>query len=369
VDHSPRYAVTPDFERATLTDVVTSGGVVVIGADLGEEAPVVELRVLEMLRGGLIPPELAHGTAIADLRLTERPNRDRSKLAVFHSTPTRLAEHAATTSSEDALMVLEGLVSGRGSASVRAAAAVLEQAERPVVIVGAQLLGRGGQLARSLLAEIATKFGARILPVTPAANTAGLAHLRLVPGAGGTEYAALGGAAAAFISRLDPAGEGLAARARGFTVVHETRLTDTALAADVVLPAVTNYEKRGTVVNLEGRLLPLTQAAVDSGDAVDLTAALGALAEALGLRAPVRGLRGAQKLLSDRFGLDFAAIPATGVIAPLGERHEAPTAHTHTPRLWKPGMRREPLQMLPMADPRLVDAGPGRDRDMVGGDD
>jgi hypothetical protein len=32
-------------------------------------------------------------------------------------------------------------------------------------------------------------------------------------------------------------------------------------------------------------------------------------------------------------------------------------------------MRREPLQMLPMADPRLVDAGPGHDRDMVGGDD
>ena len=85
VDHWPRQA-SYGSDAPTLTEVAQSDGVVVLGADLGEEAPVLELRILEMLRGGILPAEFHHGTAIADLRLVERPARKRERLAVISST-------------------------------------------------------------------------------------------------------------------------------------------------------------------------------------------------------------------------------------------------------------------------------------------
>ncbi len=344
LDHFPRYAVNLESAPPTLSEVATSDAVVVLGADLGEEAPVVELRVLEMLRGGLLPPELPHGTAIADLRLTERPNRQREKLAVFSGVPTRLGAQAATHAQENARDVLAGLLNGTGSEAVQAAAKLLENAKRPVIIVGAELLNLGAEVTAPLQ-QIAEKFGAKVLPLPAAPNARGLSHLNLLPRPGGHGYADLTSARVAFISRLDPG-----VRAGGFTVVHDTHLTATARLADVVLPAVTGYEKRGTTVNLEGRALPLAQAAVSSGEAADLTAALGALAEALNLRAAVRGLRGAQKLLSERFGHDLAALPPEGRVLDLGPARVAPVGLPHVPQLWKPGMLREPLVMLPMAD-------------------
>lgn len=355
LDHFPRYAVNLEAAPPSLTEVATSDAVVVLGADLGEEAPIVELRVLEMLRGGILPPELPHGTAIADLRLTERPHRQREKLAVFSGVKTRLGSHAATNSGEGARDVLAGLLNGSGSDAVKTAAKLLEAAERPIIIVGAELLNLGAELDGPL-AQLAEKFGAKVLPLPAAPNARGLAHLNLLPRGGGYSYAGLANARAAFITRLDPG-----VRAGGFTIVHDTHLTETARLADVVLPAVTNYEKRGTTVNLEGRALPLQQAAVSSGEAADLTAALGALAEALNLRAVVRGLRSAQKLLAERFGHDFAALPPEGSILDLGPAHTAPVGLAHVPQLWKPGMRREPLVMLPM-----LDAGATA---VIGGDD
>lgn len=361
VDYFPRYPVSVALPLPTLTEVATSDAVVVVGADLGEEAPVVELRILEMLRGGLIPPELPHGTAIADLRLTERPARDRGKLAVFHPRATRLSAHAGVTSAEPSLEVLEGLVAGLGSSPIRSASALLQKAERPVLIVGADVLNQGGSLLHQLLQHIAEKFGAKILPLPASANSRGLGHLNLVPRAGGLGLAKLASARAAFISRLDPAGNGGPARAAGFTVVHDTHLTDTAKAADVVLPAVSNYEKRGTTVNLEGRLLPLSQAAVDSGEGADLIGALGALAQALNLRPAIRGLRSAQKLLAQRFGVEVGELPPQGAVVDLGARHTAPTNLTHFPQLWKSGMRRVDFIPLPMAD--------ASGAQLVGGDD
>ncbi|WP_157448903.1 NADH-quinone oxidoreductase subunit NuoG [Deinococcus peraridilitoris] len=360
LDHFPRYAMSVELPVPTLTEVATSDAVVVIGADLGEEAPIVELRILEMLRGGLIPPELPHGTAIADLRLTERPARQREKLAVFASQETRLATQAALASHEAGLDVVAGLASGKGSVAVRDAAALLEKAERPIVIIGADVLNQGSPQLHAQLREIAAKYGARILPLPASSNARGLAHLNLVPRVRGLGYAELGAAKVALISRLDPAAAGQVANAI-FTVVHDTHLTETARQADVVLPAVSNYEKRGTTVNLEGRLLPLTQAAVDSGEGVDLIGALNALAEALGLRPVVRGLRSAQKMLGERFGVNVAQLPRTGLIVNLGERHTAPSSLTHVPQLWKPGMRRTALIALPMAQPSPASFAGGDD--------
>ncbi|MBB5233373.1 NADH-quinone oxidoreductase subunit NuoG [Deinococcus budaensis] len=330
VDHWPRYSLNIP-STATLTDVATADALVVLGADLGEEAPVLELRVLEALRGGLLPPEFAHGTAIADLRLVERPARKPEKLAVI-GRESRLWGHAGIQASANGHNALARLVKP-DTEELAAALRLLENAERPVLIVGADVLNHADAGFAASLAELAGRTGAKVLAIPAAPNSRGLAHLNLVPRAGGAGYAGLGGAQAAFLSRLDPG-----VRARGFTVVHDTHLTATAQLADVVLPAVTGYEKRGTTVNLEGRLLPLTQAALDAGEGADLIRALTALAEALGVRAPVRGLRGAQARLEERFGLRLGELPAGGAVQSLGTRHEAEAGMPHTPQLWKDRM-------------------------------
>ena len=345
VDFSPRYPASLDAQPPTLTELAQSDTVIVIGADLEQEAPIVELRIQEMLRGGLLPAEFAHGTAIADLRLVERPARKRERLAVFHSTSTRLGKQAGIVGHDSAMSVLAGLAGTGGSAEVRQAAELLAKAERPIIVVGAEVLNLGESALKLLRGLKANGLPVRVLPIPAGSNSRGLGHLNLVPVGGGLGYAQLGRAKAALISRLDPG-----QRSAGFTIVHDSHLTATAKLADVVLPAVTGYEKKGTVVNLEGRLLPLAQAAIDAGESADLIRTLAAVAEALGVKTRVRGLRSAQTLLQERFGVDFAALPQEGLTAPLGNRYDAPTGQV-VPQLWKERMRRSDPVMLPMADP------------------
>ncbi len=340
VDFSPRYPAGLDAQPPTLTELAQADAVIVIGADLEQEAPIVELRIQEMLRGGLLPAEFAHGTAIADLRLVERPARKRERLAVFHSTATRLGKQAGVVGHDSVMSVLQGLAGTGGSTEVRKAAELLQRAERPIIVVGAEMLNLGESALRLLRG-----LKAKLLPIPAASNSRGLGHLNLVPVAGGVGYGGLNRAKATLISRLDPGH-----RPAGFTIVHDSHLTATAKLADVVLPAVTGYEKKGTVVNLEGRLLPLSQAAIEAGESADLIRTLAAVSEALGIRTRVRGLRSAQSLLQERFGVDFAALPTGGLIAPLGNRYDAP-ASAVVPQLWKANMRRSEPVMLPMAQP------------------
>jgi NADH-quinone oxidoreductase subunit G len=344
LDYAPRYPVSLNSQPPTLSELAQADAVIVIGADLEQEAPVVELRIQEMLRGGLLPAEFAHGTAIADLRLVERPARRRERLAVFHSAPTRLGKHAGIVGHDSVLSVLEGLAGTGGSAEVRQAAELLRGAERPVIVVGAEVLNLGEVGLKLLRGLKANGLPVKVLPIPAASNSNGLGHLNLVPAPGGLGYGALNRTRAALISRLDPG-----QRSAGFTIVHDSHLTATAQLADVVLPAVTGYEKKGTVVNLEGRLLALSQAAIDSGESADLIRTLAAVAEALGVKTRVRGLRSAQTLLQERFGVDFTALPGEGLIAPLGNVYDAPTGPV-APQLWKANMRRSDPVLLPMAD-------------------
>jgi NADH-quinone oxidoreductase subunit G len=383
VDHWPRYPEAVTAPAATLTDLATADAVVVLGADLGEEAPVAELRILEMLRGGLIPPEFAHGTAIADLRLVERPARKPEKLAVI-GRPSRLWEHAGltieaqvtgaqTTNAQGRL--LERLIAGEGE-DWRAALALLEGAERPVLVLGADVLNDPSGTFAANLGDLALRTGAKVLPLAAAANSAGLAHLPLVPRSGALGYANLSGAGAAFLSCLDPVSAGLPGRARGFTVVHDTHLTATARQADVVLPAVTGYEKRGTVVNIEGRALALEPAAVLSGEAADLIRALGAVAEALGVRTGVRGLKSAHARLAQEMG----TVPVPGEVLGRPGHLVAPTGGlSHTPQLWREGMVDAAWAPQPawagLTELPMLTAPPAADRPMpgrptaLGGDD
>lgn len=342
VDHWPRHEVTITAPAATLTDVATADLVVVIGADLGEEAPVLELRILEMLRGGLLPAEFDHGTAIADLRLIERPVRRPEKLVVIGQ-ESGLWKHAGTRIAANGMSGLTRLATP-DTDELRGALKALEDATSPVIVLGADALtGASGSFA-SAVASLATRTGAKVMAIPAGPNSRGLAALNLVPRRGGLSYAQLAQAPAAFISRLDPG-----VKARGFTIVHDTHLTATAQLADVVLPAVTNYEKRGTTVNLEGRLLGLHQAALSSGEAADLIRTLSAVAEALGVRAKVRGLKGAQTLAATTLGIRLDSLPERGVIHTFTQTYAAPNARPHTPKLWTERMQ------VPRADVERIE--------------
>jgi NADH dehydrogenase subunit G (EC 1.6.5.3) len=345
VDHWPRHPVQLTAPAATLTDVAQADALVVIGADLGEEAPVLELRILEALRGGILPTEFDHGTAIADLRLVERPARKPEKLAVI-GRESSIWRHAGIQAASNGHNAVARLLRP-DTDELRAALKLLEEAEKPVVILGADVLGAdvlgsGTDGLAAQVSELANRTGAKVLAVAAAANSTGLAALNLLPRSGAAGYAGLTDAPAAFLSRLDPVGQGLLSLPRGFTVVHDTHLTETAQQADVVLPAVTNYEKRGTTVNLEGRFLALEQAALSAGEGADLIRTLTALAEALGVRPQVRGLKSAQAALQERLGLRVDTLPPQGALNLNVNRAAAPVGVPYTPQLWKPRMRPAP---------------------------
>lgn len=340
VDHAPRYGVVVNAPAATLTDVATADAVVVIGADLTEEAPVVDLRIQEMLKGGILPQQYDFGTAIADLRLTERMHRHRERLAVFYPTRTRMHDVAGIAAEMNSVQVLEHLssvVSGQyAGGAIEEAASLLKNAKKPVIVLGSDVL-KGGQIGLDIAAHIALSVNAKVLPIPADANGFGLSRLEIVP-QNGADLSSMGTLKAALVSRVTQIPEDFA----GFLVVHETQLTEAARRANVVLPALTNYEKRGTTVNLEGRLLKLDPAAISSGESADLITALGAVAEALDLKAPIRGQRSAQKALKDRFGVDVANLPEQGLIADLGRQYNARTSRFHRPEvgMWKEVMLR-----------------------------
>jgi len=339
VDHAPRYAAHSSLTPPTLLEVVQSDFVLVIGADVEEEAPVLALRLEEMLKGGLLSPVYEHGTAIADLRMVERVPRKRERLAVYSSKPNALHAKAGMSAQYPAAQVLEELASN--SASFSSLLEKLEQAERPILILGAEAMsGAVGAIGQSPLQnaeQIAQRYDAKLLVIPAGPNSAGLAHLELVPGVRGSGLSALN-TSAALVSRL----EHIPRDFSGFLIVHDTHLTDAAQRADVVLPASSNYEKRGSTVNLEGRVLPLQGAALSAGESADLMTVLGALADALDLKPEIRGVRSAQRELQKRFGLDFSSLPVEGLIADLGAAKVAPTSSVHAPgvSMWKPEMLR-----------------------------
>jgi NADH-quinone oxidoreductase subunit G len=103
-------------------------------------------------------------------------------------------------------------------------------------------------------------------------------------------------------------------------VVHDSFENETTALADVVLPARTGFEKEGTVMNLEGRYLPVRPAPVEGGLSEDLTGVVRRLGEAMGVRLDGRSVRSARRALKRRLELDLATVPDGGLLAPAAPR-------------------------------------------------
>ena len=174
---------------------------------------------------------------------------------------------------------------------------VLEDAKRPIVIVGAAAYTRSdGAAVLSTAARIAEDVGAvgeewnGFGVLHTAASRVGGLDVGCVPGPGGRDAGAIldgarnGDVDVLFLlgaDEIDTAGLD-----RPFTVYIGTHGDRGAHAADVILPGAAYTEKSGTLVNLEGRPQPVARAGFPPGDAREDWAILRALSAELGATLP-----------------------------------------------------------------------------------
>lgn len=294
------------FTAATFADLNRAGFALVLG-DPTEEAPTLHPRLSEFSRGLTPPTALAHGTPFADLSIKERMPRLTDRMAQFATHPAPLFKWSGASGvhapgQETALL---GALLGQNPAPQGLEDALgwtlqklREHKGNLVLVLGAGVLGQpeAAQKAHTL----AQQLGARVMALTPAANARGLETVGLVPGKNGAAWNQPG-PRAAFFGFVPPA-EVLAQTS--FRILHLTHLTPLAARhADVVLPGHTFYEKRGSMVNLEGRVLELNPAGLSVGQADGSVAALAVLAQALGLKPAFRLVRQAHHTLVERHQL------------------------------------------------------------------
>jgi NADH-quinone oxidoreductase subunit G len=175
-------------------------------------------------------------------------------------------------------------------------AEALRKAERPLVIVGADVFTRGdGAAIAALAAKAAIDLGAvkdgwnGYSVLHTAASRVGALDLGFVPGEGGftaRQMAASGTLDVVFLLGADE----IAVAPGAFAVYIGSHGDRGAARADVVLPGAAYPEKSATYVNTEGRVQMATRASFPPGDAREDWAILRALSDVLGERLPYDSL-------------------------------------------------------------------------------
>jgi NADH-quinone oxidoreductase subunit G len=324
--------VIPAGPRATIRELATSDAILVVG-DVTEEVPVLDLRIKDALKG-IEPPELLpHGVPIADLRLKERATRRRERLAVAAPYRVDLMGHAGAVAryragGEEAFFrALTAVARGAGDVDEGAlgadrpvADALVERlrgADAPVLVLGGFVVAT--KAAADAAAAFAKAVDAKTMILGPMADSFGLELTGVLPSHERYAYPEMlaGGVKALIVSNLDPASDARVAETLSgldLLVSHTCFHDATTAIAHVVLPAKTGYEKDGSTINLEGRLLSLTAAPVENGVAEDFTGVVKRLGEALGTRLDGRSVRSGRRALTRKLGLDFEALGPAGLL-------------------------------------------------------
>lgn len=225
-------------QGTNFLDMGKGSAILVIASDLEEEAPVWWLRVKGAAQRGAT-------LIVANGRATKT---DRY---AAHKVRYQYGEEIGT--------VLGMLVAGTSEA-----ADAFARADNAVILYGREGLDFAGtsalaQACANLL--IAThhygKANNGLIGIWPRANTLGAWDMAARP-SGRALSEVFSSASASWIVAADPVGDGTlsaaALRHTGFVVVQELFLTETAKAADVVLPAAAWAERDGTFTNGERRV-------------------------------------------------------------------------------------------------------------------
>ncbi len=278
--------------NTTIAGIERAGACLLIGTNPRWEAPLVNARLRKRFLMGRFPV----GTIGPSVDLTYRAER-------LGAGPETLRE----------------IADGR-----HPFAAVLQQAERPMLVLGMGALARSdGAAVLGLARRVAESCGmvgdawnGFNLLHTAAARVGGL-EVGFVPGPGGRDTdGILDGAGGGEIEvvYLLGADEIDMARLGGAFVVYQGHHGDAgAERADVVLPGAAYTEKNATYVNTEGRVQQARLAAFPPGDAREDWTVLRALSETLGQRLPYDDLAQLRRRLVEangRFGRLDAIQPA-----------------------------------------------------------
>jgi formate dehydrogenase major subunit len=210
---------------ASLRDVAESDCIALIGGNPGEHQKVLRHLILRALDNG------------ARLLIVNDESTGLDPWAELHLDLEDISFHAASPF-EKLRTTYHLRVSG-----VMQLRKAIEPAQRPVLLYGSGLSSSVYAALRSLPDK------ARFLPLVKGANAVGAARLGLEPRPvrGDALYVLLG----------DDLPDGQALPQSEFTVVQAACRSAWTDAADVVLPSPTWAEKRGHIINLEGRRLPV----------------------------------------------------------------------------------------------------------------
>jgi NADH-quinone oxidoreductase subunit G len=314
VDLAPQTAsaLVPWGMTSSIADLAAADVIVLAGCDVTEEYPVLWLRMKQAIdRGAII--------------IAITPKRLEIERWIAHQLVHRYGVgsevFAALIGGRTGRRRLGGTPGGVAEEALEAASAALMAAARPVVLIGRLALDApDGVAAVDALVEICRRIGAPLNVMRGKGNEFGAAAAGVLPtcGPGGRpldeiradleaawgepvarergmnvpemlEAAARGSLSLLYVVGADLA-TSLPERRRwtdartglSFLVVQDAFLTETAQAADVVLPALVVAEKSGTVSNIEGRVQRVEAAVEGPGDARADWEIVGLLSERLG---------------------------------------------------------------------------------------
>ncbi|HEX2272493.1 MAG TPA: NADH-quinone oxidoreductase subunit NuoG [Acidimicrobiales bacterium] len=305
-DGLPAEAVL-GLPRATIDEACRASAVVLLAPDLKEEVPVFYLRLREAALEGNVPlievvPRATGLSRYATHSLRYRPGEAAAVVRALVDAVVRAGDGAGDG---DGRQAGASAAPGGVDAEEIAKAAVLVGKGPVVVVLGRPSLAESPAGVVEAAAVLASGLpDVRFVPALRRGNVLGALDMGLAPGvlpgrvsldAGRPWYQAgwgpvperrgldaLGIMSAAAANRIqgmilagaDPVSDfpdrTLARRALagvGFTVVVDLFLTDSALHADVVLPAAGWAERPGTTTNIEGRVSRLAQKVTAPGTA------------------------------------------------------------------------------------------------------
>jgi len=257
--------------NATIAGIEKADALLIVGANPRREAAVLNARIRKRWRAGKFPVGVIGEKA--DLTYPYE---------YLGAGPETLAD----------------IASGR-----HGFAKALQQAERPLILVGAGALARSdGAAVASLAAKAAVELGAvkdgwnGYSVLHAAASRVGALDLGFVPGQGGLTAAAMAKPGALDLLFLLGADE-IDIASGAFVVYIGTHGDAGAQRADVILPGAAYTEKSSISVNTEGRVQMSSRASFPPGEAREDWAILRALSDVLGYKLPYDSLSALRKAL------------------------------------------------------------------------
>ncbi|MDL1890610.1 2Fe-2S iron-sulfur cluster binding domain-containing protein [Nitrospirales bacterium NOB] len=235
---------------ATSADLYTASAVLVIGSDLAQEHPFLSYQI--------------------------RANRRHHGGRVYVITPGPVREDDIATASVR-------VQSGGELEAVQSLASQIRQERDLVILFGGSI--RGNLLNQIVEISDSFEIPVKFVCLMDYSNSRGAIDMGLLPGAGGlslTDMLSSDQLDVLWVVGANPLKSHRLNARRPYLVVQDLFLTETAKAADVVLPAASVYEKRGTVTNTCGEVQLLSQSLSSEGAKSDLEI-FSLLSRALGM--------------------------------------------------------------------------------------